>query len=100
MRESIIKQLDFLTLPGKSKSERVDDQLREPHDLQSGPYQGTGRHVVDEEGPVVWQEDTLPVDLRVRTLTLQNIFHQSPDSGQTNGRQDQNHEQKVTKYLR
>ena len=54
MRESILKLLDVPVLPGKCKPERVDDQLRKPHDLQSGPHQGTGCYVVDEEGPVVW----------------------------------------------
>ena len=88
MRESILKLLDVPVLPGKCKPERVDYQLRKPHDLQSGPHQGTGCYVVDEEGSVVWQEDTLPVDLGVRALTLQYILHQCPNSGQTNRRQD------------
>ena len=39
-----------------------------PHDLQPGADERTGGHVVDEEGPVVGQEDALPVDARVRAL--------------------------------
>lgn len=49
-------------LPGEPKSQDVHEEFRETNQLQGGADEGRGDDVVDEEGTVVWQKDTLPAE--------------------------------------
>ena len=59
---------------GAAQSECVHEELWEPHDLQSRPYEGTGSDVVHKESPVVREEDTLPVDAGVGVPVIILVF--------------------------
>ena len=87
---------------GPAQSEGVHEELRDPHDLQAGPYQGTGGDVVDKESAVVREEDALPVDAVIRIsviilVFLDDSFQKCSQCGLADGWQNEDHEEKIAK---
>jgi len=86
----------------QQESSNVEDQFREPDDLESRPYERAGDHVVDEEGAVVREEDALPVD-PLPTLggivRLDHRLNESADRRQADGGKDEHHEEQVAEHL-
>ena len=88
----------------RAEPDRVHEELGEPDDLKPGPDEGAGGHVVDEEGAVVRQEDTLPVDAPaapgVGGVGLGNdALHEGPDRGLPDGGEDEHHDQQQAEHL-
>ena len=87
----------------RAEPHRVHEELGEPDDLQPSPDEGAGRHVVDEEGAVVREEDALPVDPAapgVRGVGLgDDALHEGPDRRLPDGGEDEHHDQQQPEHL-